>query len=288
MVENKMINSVRFLEAGYTVHPEISVMKTGSFKKIPFPATVCVIEHSKLGVILFDTGYSAKFHEYTKRMPEKLYAMLTPVNIDVKTTAIEQLKSLGISAKDVRYIIVSHFHADHIGGLDDFPYARFIYASEAQKTLKIKGRFKQVLQGFIPQFLPETFSERSTLLDPKALRVHHCELGNFSHGWDVFNDGSIWAIPLPGHAAGHLGIYYRFNNKEYFLISDAAWTSEGLESNLGPSYLTTLIFDCKRSYNNTFQNLHNLWIEKNQNKRFLNIIPCHCFKQNKEYRNLQE
>lgn len=271
-----MIKNVHFFDAGYTMHPEASVMKNGAFKKIPFPARVCAIEHAKLGVILFDTGYSAQFQEFTKRFPEKLYALITPVFLDVQKTAVMQLKALGINASDVKYIIVSHFHADHIGGLRDFPNARYIYSSESKKVLTTQGRWKNTLRGFIPQFLPDNFLDQSIVLEHSQRRLHSCNLGAFNFGWDIFGDGSIWGIPLPGHAAGHMGIYYQFKEKEYFLIGDAAWTTKALKMCRGPSRLATLIFDSKKDYQNTFKHLHELLVQKNEQNRCLEILPCHC------------
>ena len=31
-----------------------------------------------------------------------------------------QLKSLGLETSDIKHIIISHFHADHIGGIKRF------------------------------------------------------------------------------------------------------------------------------------------------------------------------
>ena len=57
-------------------------------------------------------------------------------NIQIKSTDItkvviedhqelkNQLQSFGIKTNDINHIIISHFHADHIGGLQDFPNAK--------------------------------------------------------------------------------------------------------------------------------------------------------------------
>lgn len=38
----------------------------------------------------------------------------------------ETLKRLGVKAEDIRHVIVTHMHYDHIGNLEKFPNARFI------------------------------------------------------------------------------------------------------------------------------------------------------------------
>lgn len=57
---------------GYCTHPEFILLRGSQRKSVPIPALVGLIQHPRLGPILFD---------------------------------------------DVRYIIISHFHADHIAGL---------------------------------------------------------------------------------------------------------------------------------------------------------------------------
>ena len=54
--------SLRLLEAGYCRVPEFLSIRGGSLRPVRFPASVAVIEHPREGVILFDTGYSPRFH----------------------------------------------------------------------------------------------------------------------------------------------------------------------------------------------------------------------------------
>jgi N-acyl homoserine lactone hydrolase len=52
----------------------------------------------------------------------------------------------------------------------------------------------------------------------------------FEKSFDVFGDGSIVAVPLPGHTPGSTGYLVRGEGDvTYFLIGDTTWTSKGIE-----------------------------------------------------------
>src|SRR6202012_2959756 len=99
-------------------------------------ATVAVIEHSKHGVVLFDTGYSMRFYEQTKYFPNRFYSMVTPVTITPETSALYQLKEQGIGFRAIKHVGLSHVHADHIGGVADFSHSQYIYRKEAYDAVR--------------------------------------------------------------------------------------------------------------------------------------------------------
>ena len=117
---------VNFFQAGYCTHPEAIVMRDRPWKIMEFPSIVALISHPQIGSILFDTGYSNRFFQETSSFPFRLYALTTPVYFQDEDSAAYQLEKEGIQPETIQSIIISHFHADHIGGLGDFPQANFI------------------------------------------------------------------------------------------------------------------------------------------------------------------
>lgn len=268
--------SIEFLQAGSTSHWLNMVSMQSPKIKVPFPATVALLQHDRYGPVLFDTGYSSHFYEATKKFPEKLYALITPVDIPAGGTLLEQLKGRGIQPDDVQYIILSHFHADHIGGILDFPRAQFIYLQEAYEPLKNSGRFRALLRhGFLKQLLPDDFVKRSASFTLTAKNSTQLDYGYFSRGYDVFGDGSITAIELPGHAAGHLGLMVQANNGVYFLVGDACWVKENFLDGSPPHWLARqLILHNAKEYEHTLEQLK-LFSSQYPD---IHIIPCHCNK----------
>lgn len=51
------------------------------------------------------------------------------------------------------------------------------------------------------------------------------KISPFEQGYDLFSDGSVFAIALPGHAKGQYGVVFQDqNNETVFLCADACWS----------------------------------------------------------------
>jgi len=255
-------------EAGFCHHCERMTLKNGDVKQREYPSLCALIRHEEQGYILFDTGYSDLFQDLTAKFPASLYRHLTPVTL--KKSLKQQLLENNIKPEEINYIVISHFHSDHIGGLGDFPNARFICHQQAIDSIKNKSKLQALLKGFLPGLLPDDFYERLILLDNNTITLAQ-NLKPFTHGFDVFGDEKLIAIPLPGHAKGHIGLYFKAD-KEIFLIADSCWHQETFKDLIYPSRLTYLIHDNKRDYIQTIQNLHELY----QQNKDIEIIPSHC------------
>ncbi len=71
--------------------------------------------------MLFDTGYSRRFFDATAAFPASLYRWVTPVKFDPRKALVTQLRELGVQTEEIAAIVLSHFHADHVAGVLDFP-----------------------------------------------------------------------------------------------------------------------------------------------------------------------
>ncbi|HHF7344461.1 TPA: MBL fold metallo-hydrolase [Legionella feeleii] len=260
--------SYDLFEVGSCRHCERMTMTKGQFKQREYPSTCALIKHKTQGYILFDTGYSARFFHLTKYFPYSLYRHLTPVTLNQSLK--QQLLAINIQPTDINYIVISHFHADHIGGLRDFPNAKFICHQDAIHDVKSKKGFRALLQGFLPGLLPKNFYERLIVLGKEEVTLEE-ELSPFTSGFDLFGDKQVFAIPLPGHAKGQIGLYFKAE-KDTFLIADSCWHQEAYEKLIYPSNLTYLVHDNKEQYIQTIAHLHLLYKQNPD----LDIIPTHC------------
>ncbi|KAG2387022.1 hypothetical protein C9374_002057 [Naegleria lovaniensis] len=294
-----MITSTKILCSGYCTHSNHITDSSISYwnsEIIKFPSLFVLIQHSKFGNILFDTGYSSRFYKETQFMPYLLYGKLTPVFLKENESAMEILKvQFGILPQDVNYIIISHFHADHISGLRDFPNAKFVYSKEGFEYLKERKQscccrdIRCCVNGFIPNLLPDDFEKRSIQVSETQFSNHVTIVPPFK-SFDLFGDHSLFIVDLPGHCKGHLGCYFTVSCEEasnqdnkngtFLLIGDAAWSSNAI-INASPPHLVTkyLVQYDWNAYCHTLQTLHKLWKEEKN----LKIIPSHCWKIYEEY-----
>ncbi len=271
--------SIKFFKSGHCYHPGFISKKGGGFKSISFPAQVAVITHEKHGVLLFDTGYSDHFFKATQRFPEKFYRWITPVNLLESDILLNQLKEEGIQKSDVKNVILSHFHADHIGGVKDFSEAKFVYHNQAYENLKALKRWPALKRGFLPALLPTDFLERShPILDEQFVTSKSILSSGldpiFDKVFDFFGDQSVFVIPLPGHEEGHTGLLVNTSDQKcYFLVADACYHRDAFEKeNKLPHPLAKLIIHDFPTYKSTIQKLAELRLKKPN----INIIPCHC------------
>jgi glyoxylase-like metal-dependent hydrolase (beta-lactamase superfamily II) len=155
---------------------------------------------------------------------------------------------LGIAPESIKTILISHFHGDHIAGLKDFPQAQVICSASAlQQAISLKG-WAAVGSGILPDLLPPDLVQRTT-------QIPDAQLGNLQEdasAYDLWGDGSMRLIALPGHGRGQLGAVLQTPEGEVFLAADAAWQFQPWRAGILPRSIVRLFFDDWRAYQQTF------------------------------------
>lgn len=261
------------LSAGYCLHPEFVTIRGGSLRSAAYPAGLACIRHPSRGWILFDTGYSSRFAEQTTALPYALYRKITPVVYREDHAAVRQLARFGIAAEDVGYVILSHFHADHIGGVQDFPSARILYPQTAYDAVRSLGPVRATRAGFLSGLLPDDFAVRAMPIESAAAWTPFPEGNPFPGGYDLLGDGSLLAISLPGHAAGQIGLLLTTDHgTRCLLCADAAWSSLALRENRLPHPVAGFVMHDRTAYRESFERLRKLQAADPA----LVIVPSHC------------
>ena len=191
--------SLKILRAGWCQHLECMADRGGRLAPVQFPALCGLIQHPDHGWILYDTGYAEHFFQATRALPERLYRSAVPVQLPVVEQLGAQLHELGIGPGDIRHVIISHFHADHIAGLRDFANARFIALEADYRHIdSLRGqRWRATLGGHLPGLLPDDFSARLRLAEASPSCALPSWMAPFEQGLDLFGDGSLIGVPLP-------------------------------------------------------------------------------------------
>lgn len=269
----------KLLTAGSCGQIEKFTNTSKPFQSIQFPAHFHLLHHPNEGYMLVDTGYSDHFYHATKKFPYSLYAKMTPIHFERKLSAKEQLARWGIHESDVKYIFLTHFHADHISGILDFPNATFICSRKAYHAIRNKKGIKALLNGFLPALLPKDFSKRVLFLeegkvgDPDKMYQEAKTLQLFcSPIYDVLGDGSLYSVDLSGHAHGQMGLLFRYGEQLVFLIADAAWDSSAFRNLEMPSKITKLIIHDYDVFQANLERIHHY----HRKHPDCLIVPSHC------------
>ena len=104
--------------------------------------------------------------------------------------------------RSLRYLISSHLHFDHVGGIHQIPDSQLVVqrrewaAGQEPDDIKRYGYF------------------------PKEYDLEH----------DLFGDGSVVGLPTHGHTPGHQSVKVRLDSGDVVLAGDACYMRRSLEN----------------------------------------------------------
>lgn len=213
-----------WVEAGPEILIDASNARTPAAyrKKIWVPSVAYLVENPTQGRLLFDTGLKAGDCAYGTH---PLYWV--PCRNAPGSDAVSQLAKLGLKPSDLRYVVVSHFHGDHVSGLAALLKggARQLVTSRAEIE-GVKSAFR-IFSGYEAAMLKQSFN--AVLVDNALVPMPI--VGSAA---DLFGDGSIWLIPVPGHTAGQLAAIVNAEGGPLLLTFDASHLKAGFDLGVIP------------------------------------------------------
>lgn len=207
----KIIKEIKYYNCGYCTNNLKLILKKHKKEIKKFPAGVFLIKHPREGYILFDTGYSTEI--YHLGWKGKLYNLMNPTYVKEKDQINIQLEKDGIKCNEIKYLILSHLHPDHIGCVKYFDQAKIIVSEEVFNTYK-KNKIRYLI---FDKLLPEWFENKLIMINEKSFKKNKNKY--FSY-YDLFNDNSMLLTKMNGHAKGQICC---FIEDKLFLGADSSW-----------------------------------------------------------------
>ncbi|HKZ08775.1 MAG TPA: N-acyl homoserine lactonase family protein [Methylomirabilota bacterium] len=204
-------------------------------RSMTIPVNMWVIDHPK-GLVVFDTGNNVAISD-GKCKSHWDPGMCDGLKPSQKRADVidEQIKKLGYSPDNVKAVITSHSHLDHIGNIKLFPKAVHVI----QK--------KELYQAWWPEKFQRGGAFVMGDFDGPARDFNYLELEG---DYDLFGDGSITVLSTPGHTLGHQSVRVKLASGQTLLMAqDAIWFKENMEG-----YPAGLNYSVK-DYNNSIQRL---------------------------------
>lgn len=173
------------------------------------PITAWAIEHPE-GVMLIDTGdvpeASTPGYYDCDPFSALFYTSFLRFSVTPEEVIDQQLASLGIMPADVRWVVQTHLHGDHVHGLSRFPQAEVITSALDYPTS----------QGAVACLYPDW-------LNPTLVRFDAADLPGFSQAFALTAAEDMLIVPTPGHSAGHQSVILRDSERSYFFAGDTSF-----------------------------------------------------------------
>ncbi len=182
------------------------------------------VRHPQKGLFLIDTGAERALVD--DRPHAAMRGFLTAfMDMDAFRVRVDTKSWLAAQTEPLRGVFLTHLHIDHVLGLPDVPRGTPIYlgpgenAERSAQNVFTQGIYDRVFEGHgAVRELP--FQKDAT--------------GTFDGVLDLFGDGTVWALSVPGHTHGSTAYLVRTPTGPVLLTGDACHTSFGWKNGVEP------------------------------------------------------
>jgi N-acyl homoserine lactone hydrolase len=170
--------------------------------KLQFVFSCYLVKHDN-DYMLWDTGHS-----------------MSAPNVAPKVSIVDQLAQLNVKPDQIKYVGISHYHADHTGQVDSFPKATLLIGAKEWEAITAPKPAQGV------NFKPfEHWIKGEGKVEPQPIDK------------DVFGDGSVIVLRTPGHTPGHQALLVKLAQMGPVILSgDAVHFRENYESDGVPAF----------------------------------------------------
>ena len=177
---------------------DLGTMLAGRIGEFRLPVASFLVEHDR-GTLVFDTG----MHRDLVQSSSRLGPIESMYDIDLSDQGLlgARLTEHDVDPSSVQRAVLSHLHFDHCGGLTEVPDARIVVQS-AEWTAA-----QDPIMAELGVYHPPDFHTGQ-------------EVEQIDGMVDLFGDGSVVAVPTPGHTAGHQSLLIE---GRLLLVGDACY-----------------------------------------------------------------
>ncbi|MGZ3441137.1 MAG: MBL fold metallo-hydrolase [Polyangia bacterium] len=248
--------SVTPLVLGATRQPRCALAGQAScFRRVEQVYAAYLVRHPR-ATFLVDAGVSSQVRQDLARFS---FTTRLAFGFHDRGGLAAALTALG--SPHIDFVLLTHVHWDHAGGLVDLPGVKVVTTPEDLAYVRsFHGREPTVMPAHFDHVTVETLA-----WDGPAYE-------NFPASHDLFGDGAVIAVPLPGHTPGSLGLFVSSGGRRLFFVGDAVWSRDGIRI---PSHrakpLSRLVDDDAGRVSDTVWRLHHL----QERHPELIIVPAH-------------
>jgi N-acyl homoserine lactone hydrolase len=192
------VTSVRLyvFDCGTLVYnkPEDYNLTRDEVKDSNMGVTCYLVVHPR-GLLMYDTGLNDRL------VGRPLYENVLDGYAQIKFNTLSgQLADIGVTPANIDYLVLSHYHWDHIGNAGDFAASTWlVYKGDRDQMFNSAARANP------------WFKQYAELETSKTMLI--------SGDHDVFGDGTVVVLATPGHTEGHCSLLVRLKNTGPVVLS---------------------------------------------------------------------
>ncbi len=206
--------ALSLINAGKMPARKLFAYRGGSVSEAYENGMVAALVRHPQATLLLDGGFGTNVDRHWQTIP---WLMRQLASYDKGTPAIAQLRDQGIAPDQIKMAFITHSHWDHVSGLEDFPGVEVWMPSAELEFIRARR-------------MPGLIDEMIDKLKVRAFDFSGGPYENFDRSLDLFNDGSVVLVPLPGHTEGSMGMFVNLRSGKRFLFTgDLTWAMEGFE-----------------------------------------------------------
>lgn len=165
------------------------------------------------GDLLIDAGFGRDVDAHFLTTP---FLMQNLAEYEKAVPARDQLDAAGYDFSRLRGILITHAHWDHVSGIPDFPDTPIWVTRQEREFIRSSDPAAALARSF------------------EGVNYRLLEFGDgpylgFENSRDIYGDGSVVVVPIPGHTPGHIAVFVTLPSKtRYVFVGDLVWMKEGL------------------------------------------------------------
>jgi N-acyl homoserine lactone hydrolase len=197
-------------------------VRASRWARVPCPAFL--IRHPSAGPVMVDTGLHPSVSTKPAANLGRIAAAHARPHLAPGEDLAAQLRRRNLEARAIRTVIMTHLHMDHASGMSELHGAAFILTVDEWRAATTVRR--PLLHGYRRSHYDYAFDYRTVSYDGPRIASY----STFGRTFDLFGDGSVRLLSLPGHTLGHQGVLCRLTDRDLVIAGDAAYTYGQLTS----------------------------------------------------------
>lgn len=201
--------------------------KAAGIRKGPEPIQIYfhVLRHPTRGTFLVDTGVETALRDAPKQAALG-GAIRGYMKIDATMKFLAPLGEwLKQHPQTIAGVFLTHLHVDHISGMADVPAGTPVYTGPGENAARGS------LHAFTRKSTGRALAGKPPL---RELQFKPDPDGRFAGVLDLFGDGSVWALWVPGHTPGSVAFLVRSTRGPVLITGDASHTRWGWDHDVEP------------------------------------------------------